>query len=162
LGRINPDYFLGGEIALDPEAAKKALQTLGDQLEMGIEEVASAIIELVDFNMVNAIRLISIDRGLDPREFTLVSFCGAGSLHATALAEIIGIHDVLVPIHQGVLSAFGLITADMRVDESRTASFRSDTVELNQVNDLLSQLSDRAKERLRADGFTGEPHLEAT
>lgn len=161
LGRINPDYFLGGEIALDVEASKTALATLGNDLGMKLEEVASAIIELVDFNMVNAVRLISIDRGLDPREFTLVSFGGAGSLHASAIARIIGIREVLIPVHQGVLSAFGLMTADMRVDESRTASFRSDTVEQAQVSELVTQLVCSATERLRAEGFEGEPQLEA-
>ena len=72
-----------------------------------------------NFNMVNAIRLVSIDRGLDPREFTLVSFGGAGSLHAGALAEIIGIREVLVPIHQGVFSAFGLMTLPTCASTSR-------------------------------------------
>ena len=128
LGRISPDYFLGGELSLDVSAARRALEGLGARLNMGLEEVASSVVELINFNMVNAIRLISIDRGLDPREFTLFSFGGAGSLHAGALADIIGIREVLVPIHQGVFSAFGLITADMRVDESVTASFRSDTL----------------------------------
>jgi N-methylhydantoinase A len=129
---------------------------------MELEDVASSIVELVDFNMVNAIRLISIDRGLDPREFTLVSFGGAGSLHAGALADIIGIREVLVPIHQGVFSAFGLMTADMRVDESVTASFRSDALDIPRINDVLDRLRVRALARLRADGYEGEPSLEAT
>jgi len=120
------------------------------------------MIELVDFNMVNAIRLISIDRGLDPREFTLVSFGGAGSLHAVALAEIIGISEVMVPIHQGVFSAFGLMTADMRVDESVTASFRSDDLDLDRVNDVLQRLQTRATDRLGAEGYEGDATIEAT
>ena len=158
LGRINPDYFLGGELVLDADAARNALERLG----RSVEAVASSMIELVDFNMVNAIRLISIDRGLDPREFTLVSFGGAGSLHAIALADIIGIEEVLVPIHQGVFSAFGLMTADMRVDESVTASFRSDDLDLGRVNTILQQLRSRAFERIRAEGYEGEPAVEAT
>jgi N-methylhydantoinase A len=162
LARINPDYFLGGRLELDVDAARRALEALGSRLGMELEETASAIVELVDFNMVNAIRLISIDRGLDPRDFTLVSFGGAGSLHACALAEIMGIAEVLVPIHQGVFSAFGLMTADMRVDESQTASFRSDLVRLEQVNSVLSMLAARARERLVADGYAGSPRIEAT
>ena len=162
LGRINPDYFLGGELVLDADAARNALERLGSELGRSVEAVASSMIELVDFNMVNAIRLISIDRGLDPREFTLVSFGGAGSLHAIALADIIGIEEVLVPIHQGVFSAFGLMTADMRVDESVTASFRSDDLDLGRVNTILQQLRSRAFERIRAEGYEGEPAVEAT
>ena len=129
---------------------------------MSVEAVASSMIELVDFNMVNAIRLISIDRGLDPREFTLVSFGGAGSLHAVALAEIIGINEVLVPVHPGVFSAFGLMTADMRVDESVTASFRSDDLDLERANGVLRRLQLQAFDRLRAEGYDGEPVAEAT
>ncbi|MFQ5427000.1 MAG: hydantoinase/oxoprolinase family protein, partial [Gaiellales bacterium] len=111
LGRINPDYFLGGSVRLDRAVAAEALGRLGERLGMTLEEVASAVIELVDAHMLNAIRVVSIDRGLDPRDFTLVSFGGAGSLHAASLAALIGIRDVLAPIHQGVFSAFGLTTA---------------------------------------------------
>jgi len=162
LGRINPDYFLGGELALDVAAAEKVVGELGEQLGMPIEEVASSIVELVDFSMVNALRLVSIDRGLDPREFTLVSFGGAGSLHAPALAEIIGAREVLIPIHQGVFSAFGLMTADMRVDESVTASFRSDLLDLERVNAIVARLRERALARLAEEGYTGEAVLEPT
>jgi N-methylhydantoinase A len=162
LGRINPNYFLGGDLSLDLSASRRVLEELGGRLGMGLEDVASSIIELINFNMVNAIRLISIDRGLDPREFTLVSFGGAGSLHAGALAELIGIRQVLVPIHQGVFSAFGLMTADMRVDESVTAGFRSDTLDLERVNAVLDRLCRRALSRLRADGYEGEATIEAT
>ena len=161
LGRINPDYFLGGDLRLDVGAARKVLEELGARLEMPLEGIASSIVELINFNMVNAIRLISIDRGLDPREFTLVSFGGAGSLHAGALADIIGVREVLVPIHQGVFSAFGLMTANMRVDESLTASFRSDTLDIKRVNEVLDRLRRRALGRLRADGYDGPATLEA-
>jgi N-methylhydantoinase A len=161
LGRINPDYFLGGDLRLDVDASRVVLQKLGAHLGMQLEDVASSVIELINFNMVNAIRLISIDRGLDPREFTLVSFGGAGSLHAGALADIIGIREVLVPIHQGVFSAFGLMTADMRVDESVTASFRSDALDINKVNDVLGRLRSRALARLRADGYEGATTVES-
>lgn len=161
LGRINPDYFLGGDLRLDVGAARRVLEELGTRLDMALEEVASSIIELINFNMVNAIRLISIDRGLDPREFTFVSFGGAGSLHAGALADIIGIREVLVPIHQGVFSAFGLMTANMRVDESITASFRSDTLDIKRVNEVLERLCHRSLARLRDDGYEGPATLEA-
>ena len=161
LGRLSDEYFLGGALSLDADAARRALGTSADELGMEIEEVASAIIELVDFNMVNAIRLVSIDRGLDPREFTLVSFGGAGSLHAAALAEIIEIREILVPIHQGVFSAFGLMTADMRVDESVTASLRSDHISLDRIDAIISRLQQQALTRLGSEGYKGVPTLEA-
>jgi N-methylhydantoinase A len=162
LGRINPGYFLGGEMQLHKEAAERALARLGDELGMSVEEVAVSVIELVDFNMVNAIRLVSIDRGLDPRDFTLVSFGGACSLHAGALAEIIGARDVLVPIHQGVFSAFGLMTADMRVDESLTTSFRSDLIDLDRVNEVVARLRTAALRRIEDEGYAGTAVLDAS
>ena len=162
LGRINPDSFFGGEMQLDAGAARAALGRLGEQLAMTPEEVAMAVVDLVDFNMVNAIRLVSIDRGLDPREFTLVSFGGACSLHANSLARIIGARDVLVPVYQGVFSAFGLMTADMRVDESVTTSFRSDMVDFERATDLVRRLRDAALRRIAAEGYGGTPVLEPT
>ena len=162
LGRLNADYFLGGAMALDVAAARAAVDSVGSTLGMSIEETASSIVDLVDFNMVDAIRLVSIDRGLDPRDFTLVSFGGACSLHAGALAEIIGARDVLIPVHQGVFSAFGLMTADMRVDESLTASFRSDLIDLDRVTGIVDRLRTAALERLEREGFRGQPLLEPT
>jgi len=162
LGRINPDSFFGGEMQLDAAAARAALGRLGDELDMTPEEVATAVVDLVDFNMVNAIRLVSIDRGLDPRDFTLVSFGGACSLHANALARIIGARDVLVPVYQGVFSAFGLMTADMRVDESVTTSFRSDLVDFERATGLVQRLRDTALQRIATEGYTGTPVLEPT
>ncbi len=160
LGRINPESFFGGEMQLDAEAARESLGQLGDELAMTPEEVAMATVDLVDFNMVNAIRLVSIDRGLDPRDFTLVSFGGACSLHANALARIIGARDVLVPVYQGVFSAFGLMTADMRVDESVTTSFRSDLADFELATDLVRRLRDTALQRIATEGYSGTPVLE--
>jgi N-methylhydantoinase A len=162
LGRINPGYFLGGSMQLDGEASRGALAALGESLDMTTEEVAVSVVELVNFNMVDAIRLVSIDRGLDPRDFTLVSFGGACSLHAGALAEIIGARDILIPLHQGVFSAFGLMTADMRVDESLTVSFRSDRIELERVNDAIERLTVSALRRIEAEGYRGRPVLQPT
>ena len=162
LGRINPENFLGGEMRLDRDRSVEALGRLGDVLGMTWEEVAMSVIDLVDFNMVNAIRLVSIDRGLDPRDFTLVSFGGACSLHASALAEIIGAREVLAPIHQGVFSSFGLMTADMRVDESVTTGFRSDLIDLDRLDAVVERLRDAALRRIAAEGYSGTPVLEPT
>jgi N-methylhydantoinase A len=161
LGRLDPANFLGGEMPLAPPAASAALDALGQPLGLGADEVALAMLELVDQNMVNAIRLVSIDRGIDPRDFTLVAFGGAGPLHAGSLAEILGIEEVLVPVHQSVFSALGLMAADMRVDESVTASFRSDRLEAARLDELVRRLRRRALSRLRDEGYRGVPLVEA-
>ena len=160
LGRLGPDYFLGGDLSLDPDAAHLALDGLARELGMTVDEIAISIVDLVDFGMVNAIRLVSVDRGLDPRDFTLVSFGGAASLHAGALATITGATEVIVPLHQGVFSAFGLMTADMRVDESVTVSFRSDLIDHRPLNDTLQRIHRRALDRLAEEGYEGRPWVE--
>ena len=160
LGRLNPEYFLGGEFALDAEAAHAALEELAQPLQMTVEQLAVSIIELVDYGMVNAIRLVSIDRGLDPRDFTLVSFGGAASLHAGSLAAITGAAEVIIPMHQGVFSAFGLMTADMRVDEAVTVTYRSDLVDHHPVEEMLQRIRGRALHRLSEEGYDGRPILE--
>ncbi|MBM4029338.1 MAG: hydantoinase/oxoprolinase family protein, partial [Planctomycetes bacterium] len=157
LGRLNPNYFLGGEMSLDVEAARTAVAAVAQRVGMDTVETAQVIVDLVNHNMVNAIRLVSIDRGLDPRDFTLVSFGGAGSLHAMSLAEIIGMREVLVPIHQGVFSALGLTIADMRVDESQTAAMRSDLLRADHVNEVLERLTGRAAAKLASEGYRGSP-----
>jgi N-methylhydantoinase A len=162
LGRLNPEYFLGGEMELDVGAAEVALASMGEALGMSTDALAMAIIDIVDANMVNAVRLVSIDRGLDPRGFTLFSFGGAGSLHAAALAEIAGIAEVAIPLHQGVLSAFGLMTADVRVDESVTATLRSDQATPERVSAILTNLRERAVDRMRAEGHEGDAVVTAS
>jgi N-methylhydantoinase A len=162
LGRLNPDYFLGGQMSLDIEAADRALGAVATELGLDLDSVAMGIVDLVDANMVNAVRLVSIDRGLDPREFTLFSFGGAGSLHAAALAELAGVSEVAIPLHQGVLSAFGLMTADVRVDESVTANLRSDSADPDRISEIFVTLAERATRRLRTEGYVGEAILEVS
>ena len=159
LGRLNPQRFANGQMALDKNSAEAALARYADRLGCGLEQTAYDIINLVNWNMVNAIRLVSIDQGRDPRDFTLMSFGGAGSAHAAALAEMLDMHEVMVPVHQGVLSAFGLTTADMRVDVSQTANMRSDLINLDLVNTTRTSLSTRAIATLKSDGYRGEATL---
>lgn len=157
LGRLNPDNFAGGQMKLDKAAAERVIGALAATLGADIHKVAHDIVELSNWNMVNAIRLVSIDKGKDPRDFTLVSFGGAGSAHAAALAETLGMRDAMVPVHQGVLSAYGLTSADMRVDVSQTTNLRSDGLDLDGVNDALAGLVARALRDLRNDGYQGVP-----
>ena len=119
-GVIHPDYFLGGEIKLKPELSKKAYETLGERLELKPVEVAMGAIKIATANMVNAIKLVSVRRGYDPRDFAIVAFGGGGPMFATALAEELGVKKVVVPSVPGVFSAWGMLMTDLRHDYIRT------------------------------------------
>jgi N-methylhydantoinase A len=159
MGRLNPLSFAGGKMVLNVDASRNVLQKIGSELDADLNSVARMIIELVDSNMANALRIVSIDKGLDPRDFTLVAFGGAGPLHAASLARIIGMTEVLVPIYPGVFSAFGLTTADMKVDQSQTANMRSDHLDLKIVNRIIQDLQRRAVKEIEMEGYTKEPSI---
>jgi N-methylhydantoinase A len=122
LGRIGTRRRLGGSIAIDAERARQAVAALAARLErpLGVEPLAEGIVTIAVARMTSAIREISIQRGHDPRDFTLVAFGGAGPMHALAMAEEIGIPRVLVPRHPGNFSALGLLAADIKHDDVRT------------------------------------------
>lgn len=120
LGLIRPDTFLGGRMALSTEAARVAAEPIARQLGMTVHEVAAGVVRLANATMAQAMRLVSIERGHDPREYAIVAFGGAGPLHALALAEELSIERVLVPYAPGLLSAHGLALADTRQDYVRT------------------------------------------
>ncbi|MGE5153485.1 MAG: hydantoinase/oxoprolinase family protein, partial [Bdellovibrio bacteriovorus] len=111
LGRLDPDSFLGGRLALDRRAAAAALAPLAQTLGLSLEGAALGIVRLADEHMARALRAITLERGLDPRGFTLTAFGGAGGLHACALADDLGIREALVPVHAGVLSALGMLVS---------------------------------------------------
>jgi len=137
LGRLQPGVFLGGEMQLDKSAASKAIASLAKQLNISIEQAAQGIIEIANEHMVNALRVMSVQRGYDPEDFCLVSFGGAGGLHVCALANALSMSKALVPVHSGVLSALGMLVAAPSRQKSRTISRL-----LNKCNaaDLLKQL----------------------
>ena len=120
LGRLRPNAFLGGAMSLDVEAAAVAVKTIADQLQLGLEEAAHGIITLANEHMAQALRVISVQRGIDPRPYRLVSFGGAGGLHVCALAEALDMSRALVPVHAGVLSALGMLAAPRSQQLSRT------------------------------------------
>jgi N-methylhydantoinase A len=115
-----PSALLGGEFKLDVEASRKAMQKVADRLGMGVQEAAKGVIDIVNEKMFGALRLVSVEQGYDPRDFALVSFGGAGSLHANAVAKLMGSWPVLVPPSPGVLCAFGDATTRTRNDCSRS------------------------------------------
>ena len=161
LGRLNPDYFLGGQIALDPEAPAAALRAIGEALgaspDEAAETAAHAIVETANENMANQIKLIAVDRGLDPRQFVLIPFGGAGPVHARACARLLGITRILIPPHPGLSSAFGALAADWRVDRVWTIFGRSTHLNVAAIAERLDALTASAVAELRDDGFAGEP-----
>ena len=114
LGRLSPDGLLGGGMALDQQAARAALKPAAERLDMSIEQTAHGLLGIVVANMVRAIRVISVERGHDPREFVLLPFGGAGPLHAADVARALGISSMLVPPAPGILCARGLVVSDLR------------------------------------------------
>ena len=161
LGRLNAETFAGGDIRLDVELARTAMETVSEPLGQSVEQTADAAIQLANHNMVDALKVISVERGIDPRDFTLVAFGGAGALHAAEIALIAGIGRVLVPPYPGNTSAFGLLTAGLRADLSTTLLVRSDDPHgLDAVNSALQPLRERTTAALRREGFEGEPAIE--
>ncbi len=116
LGRINRDYFCGGEVVADMDASEKAIRAIGDKLGVSADEAARGIIRIANNNMVNALKLVSLNRGFDPRDFTLVAFGGGGAMHAAALASELGVNKVVVPAGAAVFSAWGMMMSDLRRD----------------------------------------------
>jgi N-methylhydantoinase A len=123
LGRLNPDYFLGGQMPLKTHLAQEALGALGKKLGMNEVVASFSVVEVANENMANAIRLKTIERGLDPRKFSLMAFGGAGPLHACSIARKLEIPLVVIPPHPGVFSALGLLLADLKVDKVWTKAY---------------------------------------
>jgi N-methylhydantoinase A len=116
LGRINRDYFCGGDVIADMAAAEQALAGIGDKLGVSTDEAARGIIRIANNNMVNALKLVSLNRGHDPRDFTLVAFGGGGAMHAAALGAELGVKKVVIPAGASVFSAWGMMMSDLRRD----------------------------------------------
>jgi N-methylhydantoinase A len=155
LGRLQPDHFLGGRMALHVDRAFAALAQLGGPAE----ENAAAIVRVANANMERAIRVISVERGYDPREFTLVAFGGAGPLHACELAQSLRIPRVLVPLWPGVLSAFGMLTAPVTRVFQRAVMrelLATDAEEAGWIRRLAENLEREGREDLERDGYRGE------
>jgi N-methylhydantoinase A len=160
LGRLSPGYFLGGEMTLDLDAAREALVQLGSGLDLSAEQAALAAVRTADENMANAIRLIAVDRGIDPREFALIAFGGAGPLHARAVAERLEIGTLLVPPHPGLCSAFGAAIAEARVDRVKTHFLRSDGADLDALGRAERELRAGAISELAESVDAAEPLVE--
>jgi N-methylhydantoinase A len=165
LGRLRADEFLGGRMALDRERAVGLMADLSGDVGASVTDTALGIIRVVNSNMERAIRSISLERGYDPREFTLVPFGGAGPMHACELAAELGIPRVLVPAHPGILSALGVAIADVVKDYSRTVMLRGDALDKDRLEEEFHGMEGQARaelfdEGLPADGMTARRFLD--
>lgn len=155
LGRLDADFFLGGRMALDRARTEAVAARMAASLRLTVPELAEGIVRVANANMERAIRVVSIERGYDPRRFALVAFGGAGGMHACEISRRLDIGTVLVPRHAGVLSAFGMLVADMRRDYSASVLLPSDRVTIRDLAGRLAPLVARGRRELRAEGFAG-------
>jgi len=154
LGYLDPDAFLGGRRRLRDDLSREAVERhVGDPLGLDVVEAAAGIVRVVNANMVGAIRAVTIERGIDPRGFTLVCGGGAGGLHATELARALGMRHVFVPLEAGVFCAFGMTVTDVRHDHLAALHAVSDSIDLDAVNEMLGALEEKAAGELAEEGF---------
>ncbi|GGQ22599.1 hydantoinase/oxoprolinase family protein [Streptosporangium pseudovulgare] len=152
LHTLNPAHLLDGRMAIDEQAARAAVGRVAERVGLGVEEAAEGILRVVTANMARAIRVISVQRGYDPRDYTLVPFGGAGPLHASRLARELGMRTVLVPPTPGAQSALGLLMTDVRADFSRTRiqPFREDSA--RRLGALYEELDGEARDWFEQEG----------
>jgi len=160
LGRLRPTKFLGGDFTLDETRAREVtrewLKKHGPDLSL--EKFAAGVVRVVNATMEKAIRVVSIERGRDPRQFALVAFGGAGGLHACALAEALSIPQVIIPAFPGALSALGILTSDVVKDYSRTVLLRvSREIPFAKLNQEFAALEKRAANDFAAEAWRGSP-----
>jgi N-methylhydantoinase A len=151
LGRLDKDDFLGGGMKLDAAASHRVIEALSDKLGLGKLETAEGVLTVINSNMANAIRSRTVQKGVDPREFALVAFGGAGPLHGAEVAAMLGIPEVIVPPFPGITSAMGLLTTDLKYDTIRTQFQVSGNIDLNRINADLSEMEQRLAAQFAAD-----------
>ena len=150
LGRLPADRPLAGRLQLDGNAARDAFQSIGETHAMGAEDLAGGVVRVANANMKRALRVVSLERGHDPRDFTLVAFGGAGPLHACELADGLGMTRVLVPRYPGVLSALGMLMADVTRDYARTVLLSTGDSSPDSLSQLLADMETAARLDLQA------------
>ena len=154
-----PSRLAGGEITLNAAAARAAVQTIADSTDLDSAEAAAAgIVDIVNENMLGALRLVSVQQGFDPRDFALVAFGGAGPLHANALGRLTGAWPVVIPPSPGVLCAYGDATTSVRDEAARTVVRRFSQLSDAELTDLLAELAEQAATTVEADGVPRAQH----
>lgn len=145
LGRLDPDHFLGGEMALDTLAAGTAMETVGNPLGLDNTAAADGIVRIAVTSMAHVVRAVTTDRGLDAGKFALVVYGGAGPLHASAIAREIGIAKVIIPFSPGYFSAYGMLFSDLRYDYVRSCFYRLADVAFDQLAELWSGMENEGR-----------------
>jgi len=158
LGRISKKLSFGNNIKLNYEKTALKMNELGDKLSLSGNQVAEGIIKIADGNMANAVRELTVFRGLDPRDYALMAFGGAGPLHTVALAEELEISTVIIPANAGVLSAWGMLQADYRVDKSISFSGLVGQLDNNKIREELDRLSVKCKSILALNSGNNSAH----
>ena len=157
LGRLSPESFLGGEMRLDRIAAEKALRDkLAQPLAVNLQRAAAGMLQVATAAMANAVRHVTLERGLDPRDFTLVAYGGGGPLHAASVAKELSIGKIIIPNAPGHFSALGMLMADLRRDYVQTLFERMDDIEMFQLEDHFQKLEDEGRQALLASGIPPE------
>jgi N-methylhydantoinase A len=151
LGVLNQTHLLNGRMVIDAAASKVAMEKLAEKLGIGVMDAAQGIIRVVTANMAKAIRVISVERGYDPRDYTMLAFGGAGPIHAARLAKELDIPRVMIPKHPGIMCAMGLLQSDLRINISLTRISPLTVDALDAVKAGYAQLQERADEWLEAE-----------
>jgi N-methylhydantoinase A len=159
LGRLLPDSFLGGRMVLDKEKSEMVVATIADPLNMDLYQAATGIIDVVNDHMVRALRVMSVQRGKDPKDYTLVSFGGAGGLHVCALADALQMQRALVPANAGVLSALGMLVAEPIRERSLTIKMLLTDCNTVDIEEQFRQIHELAEQELRE--IAGECDMQA-
>ena len=154
LGRIDPNNFLNGRMKLDKGAAEAAVDRVAKAIGQTRDDTALAILRIANNNMVGALRSVLIERGLDPRDFTLCTFGGAGPLHASELMVEAGIPRAIIPMHPGQFSAYGFIVTNARVDRQRTTQLTSRNFDAARAAEVMANLVEEGVGELKAQGST--------
>lgn len=149
-----PPRLVGGEISLDTAAARQAIEKVSQPLDLSLEEAAQGILDIVNENMAGALRVVSVQRGYDPRDFALVAFGGAGPMHANAIAEVMECFPVLIPPSPGLLCALGDLVADFRREFARTYIRTVDETDTQELLEILDDLGDQAQRWLSREGLS--------
>jgi N-methylhydantoinase A/oxoprolinase/acetone carboxylase beta subunit len=155
LGRLDPEFFLGGRMALDVDRAHAVAEPFARRLGLSIQALAEGIVRVANANMERAIRVVSVQRGFDPRDFALLAFGGAGGMHACEIADTLNIRTVIAPRHAGVLSALGMLLADVTKDYSLTVLRPAEAATMAEITSRFAPLVDQAAADLAAEGFAG-------
>ena len=139
-GVLNPQNFAGGRVALDVDLAREAMRKVADGLQTTIEKAAVAVIRTVDANMINALKLVSIQRGHDPRDFSLVVGGGGGGMHGAPLGRELGVKETIIPLYPGLFSAWGMLATEPRADFMLTELRRADDNSIENVRSIIDEL----------------------